>query len=84
MNLREAEAFRVLDDHDGRSGHMNPHFHDRCAYEEMDPACPEFGHHGFPFLGGQSAVHQPDPIGGAENFREFPSHVRGILQIQFL
>jgi hypothetical protein len=51
MKLREAEAFRVLDDHDGRSGHMNPHFHDRCAYEEMNPACPEFGHHSFPFLG---------------------------------
>jgi hypothetical protein len=52
MKLREAEAFGVLDDHDGRSGHMNPHFHHRCAYEDMDLACPEFGHHRFPLLGG--------------------------------
>jgi hypothetical protein len=51
MKLREAEALRMLDDHEGGVGDMNPNFHNRCPYEEMDPACPEAGHHGFPFLG---------------------------------
>ena len=51
MKLREAEALRMLNDHEGGLGDMNPNFHNRCPYEEMYPACPEVGHHGFPFLG---------------------------------
>jgi hypothetical protein len=84
MKLREAESLWVLDDHEGGSGDMNPHFYDRCPYQEMDSGCPEFGHHRFPFPGGQPAVHQADPVGRTEEFRKPLSHVGGILQIRFL
>jgi hypothetical protein len=81
MKLRKAEAFGVLDDHEGGPGHVNSHFHNRCPDQEMHPACAEISHGRFPFLGRQSAVHQSYPVSRTQDLGQLLGHVRGVFQI---
>ena len=44
MQLREAEPFGALDDHDGGVRHVNPNLDDRCRHQDLGLAGDEFPH----------------------------------------
>ena len=58
MQLGEAEALRVLDDHERGIGDVNAHFDDRGGDQQLDAPGLEFLHHLLLLGGLQATMHQ--------------------------
>ena len=60
VQLREAEAFGVFDDHDGGVGNVDADFDDRGGDEDLHFVFAEALHHVVFFFAGEAAVQQAD------------------------
>ena len=60
VQLRQAEPLRMLDDHDGGVGHVDPDFDDGRRDEDADLALAEPAHHRVALFRLESAVDQAD------------------------
>lgn len=60
MQLRKAEAFGVLDDHDRGIRHVNADLDDRRSHEQTDFTVLEGEHDGVFFRSCHAPVHQAD------------------------
>ncbi|MNB92028.1 hypothetical protein D3C75_391200 [compost metagenome] len=60
VQLRQAQAFRVLDDHQAGVGHVHADFDHRGRDQQLQVAGLEFGHHRGFFRRLHAAVDQPD------------------------
>lgn len=62
MQLTQAEAFGVLDEHDNGIGNIHTHFHHRCGDQQVDFPIFELPHNFVLFGGFHLAVEQSHPI----------------------
>ena len=83
MKLGEAEAFRVLNHHDGGVGDIDADFNHGGGNQHLDFTGRKPSHQGLLFLGGEAAVHEPDGIFGENPFLEPPGVGSGVLQVEF-
>src|SRR5258708_25276317 len=60
VELGEAEALGVLDDHDGGVGDVDADFHDGCGDEDLGFVFAEALHDFFFFVTGEAAVEEAD------------------------
>ena len=65
MELREAEALGVLDDHHRRLGHVDADFDDGRGHEDRDFAGGEALHRRIALLAGKAPVHEAGLAGKA-------------------
>ena len=61
VQLREAEAVGVEDDHHRRLGHVDADLHDGRAHQHVELAVAEARHLGVPLVGPEAAVDEADP-----------------------
>ena len=64
MELADAEPVGVHHDHHRRVGHVDADLDHGGAHQDVDLAGAERGHHRVLLVGGQPAVHQPEPQPG--------------------
>lgn len=68
VQLGEAEAFRVLNDHDRGVGDVDTDFDDSSGHENLNIVAAEFLHDVFFFFAGKAAVEQADLEFGENGF----------------
>ena len=64
VQLADAEPVGVHHEHHRRVGHVDADLDDGGAHQHVDLARAERRHHGVLLVGGQPAVHQPEPQSG--------------------
>ena len=83
MELRQTEALRMLDDHDGRVGHVDPDLDYRRSNEHRNLTVTKCSHGRLALLGFHPAVHQTD-LEWAQILPQPLRHCRGGLEIDLL
>ena len=77
MQLRQAEALGVLDDHDRRIGHVHADFNHRGGHQHIDLAALETAHDDFLFVRIEPPMQQPEAQPGKRAGAQFFMHVDG-------
>ena len=80
MQLREAKALGVLDDHDGGVGDVDTDLNDGGRDEHIDFAALKAAHDDFLFVGVETAVEQAHAQAGERTLAEFFVHFDGGLE----
>ena len=84
VQLREPEAFGVLDHHHARVRHVDADLHDRRRDEQLQLARRERLHHPLLAVALQPAVQQADAVLRKHFLREVIGHLGGRLQVDLL
>ena len=84
MQLGQAEALGVLDDHDARVRHVHPHLDDRRRHKNVNLAGGERLHHALFAVRLHAAVQQADAVGGEDLLSEMIVHLGGRLEIDLV
>ena len=77
MQLRQAEALRVLDHHHRRVGHIDAHLDDRGGYQHVDFAALKAAHDDFLLVGLQPPVQQAHAQAGQRPRAQLFVHLDG-------
>ena len=83
VELGEAEALGVVDDHDGGVGDVDADLDDGGGDEHVDVAALEAGHGDLFFVGGEAAVEQAEAQAGEGAGAEFVVHFGGGAEFGF-
>ncbi len=81
MELSEAEAFGVVDDHEVGVGDIDADFDDGGGDEGFEGSVAKIFHDGFFFLGAEFSVDEAD-VFGAESFLPFGEGIDGGLGVE--
>ena len=89
MELGQAKAFGVLDDHERGVGDVYADFDDRGSDEHIDIAALEAAHDDFLVVGAKASMEQPEAksrkVGGAEGLVHVSGGLEGrLLEERFL
>ena len=83
VELREAEAFGVIDDHDAGVGDVDADLDDGGRDEDVDVAALEAGHGDFLVVGAESAVEEAEAQAGEGAGAELVVHLGGGTEFGF-
>jgi len=83
VELGEAEALGVVDDHDRGVGDVDANFDDGGGDEDVDLATLEAGHGDLFVIGGEAAVEQAEAEAGERAVAEFVVHFGGGAEFRF-